>query len=483
MKRIPVEAPAKFQKDAKKAIQTGAKLIVDGVILTPPNSKRLTWRLKYTYQNETKERSGGRTIESAYSAFLELMTIQGVLKSGVMRTPQLAQSSLFETLDQYIKQGGGKFKWKKKTRDNRRGDLLHLLQQSKKSNIKCADVNINHLRTFLNSCAHTQPRAEHIQKVLKTFMEYGLKSGYFTKEQVGFVDAIKWNPPVGSSYRVAPTRRQQSKEEFGTDERAGGEIPTHSQVVALAKGLQKRYRYGEALIHLSANLGSRANETFLLTADREVFKAGHGNYVDTISWNALVHWQVNDDPDQTRKTTKNSKNRSVHIPSSEMIETGFDLRGWLSKRCAEALQEQDAGTNPLALIFPNKNMTYIKLASFTPTYMNPVAEELGWRMQPQVNAIGKARSLNRFTLHSLRDRFGTTAADEWGYTERQLLEQGSWADPQTVRKYYLGTSDDTSKSVKDLHNKLVDAKKVSSEVEVSKPESPEAVYEFVILEK
>ena len=80
MKRIPVEAPAKFQKDAKKAIQTGAKLIVDGVILTPPNSKRLTWRLKYTYQNETKERSGGRTIESAYSAFLELITIQGVLK-------------------------------------------------------------------------------------------------------------------------------------------------------------------------------------------------------------------------------------------------------------------------------------------------------------------------------------------------------------------------------------------------------------------
>jgi hypothetical protein len=478
MKRIPIEAPAKFQKDAKKSIQTGAKLIVDGIILTPPTKSRPTWRLKYTHQNTTKERSGGRTIESAYSAFLELIAIQGVLKSGVLKTPQYAQNSLFETLDQYIKQGGGKFKWKKKTRDNRRGDLLHLLEQSKKSNIKCADLNINHLRTFLNGCAHTQPRAEHIQKVLKTFMEYGLKSGYFTQEQVGFVDAIKWNPPLGSSYRVAPTRRQQSKEEYGTEERAGGEIPTHDQVVALAQGLQKRYKFGEALIHLSANLGTRANETFLLTADREVFKSGKGNFVDTVDWNALVHWQVNDDPDQDRKTTKNSKNRSVHIPSVEMIETGFNLRDWLLKRCAEALQEQDAGTNPLALIFPNKNMTYIKLASFTPTYMNPVAEELGWRMQPKVNAIGKSRSLNRFTLHSLRDRFGTTAADEWGYTERQLLEQGSWADPQTVRKYYLGTSDDTQKSVKDLHNKLTISKTGQKREEVNKGEN---VFELVIV--
>jgi hypothetical protein len=57
----------------------------------------------------------------------------------------------------------------------------------------------------------------------------------------------------------------------------------------------------------------------------------------------------------------------------------------------------------------------------------------------------------RFTIHSFRDRFGTTAADEWGYTERQLLEQGSWADSETVRKFYLGTTDGTYESVRDLH--------------------------------
>jgi hypothetical protein len=59
----------------------------------------------------------------------------------------------------------------------------------------------------------------------------------------------------------------------------------------------------------------------------------------------------------------------------------------------------------------------------------------------------------RFTIHSLRDRYGTTAADEWGYSERQLLEQGCWADAETVRKFYLGTTDETYQSVRDLHKK------------------------------
>jgi len=54
-------------------------------------------------------------------------------------------------------------------------------------------------------------------------------------------------------------------------------------------------------------------------------------------------------------------------------------------------------------------------------------------------------------LHALRDRFATTAADEWKYSERQLLEQGSWSDAQTVRKYYLGTTSETFDSVKQKH--------------------------------
>ena len=134
-----------------------------------------------------------------------------------------------------------------------------------------------------------------------------------------------------------------------------------------------------------------------------------------------------------------------------MIASGFDIRKWLEQRSIDALEEQRLGQNPNALLFPNSKGEYIKLHSFSVTYMKPVLESLNWRMAPYVDARGKVFRMNRFTLHALRDRFATTAADEWKYSERQLLEQGSWSDAQTVRKYYLGTTSETFDSVKQKH--------------------------------
>jgi hypothetical protein len=119
----------------------------------------------------------------------------------------------------------------------------------------------------------------------------------------------------------------------------------------------------------------------------------------------------------------------------------------------EALEEQISGTNPLALIFPNSAGQVINLNSFSSEKMRPTLSALGMKMPAYLDAAGKARFMYRFTIHSFRDRYGTTAADEWGYSERQLLEQGSWADAETVRKFYLGTTDGTYQSVRDLHNK------------------------------
>ena len=133
------------------------------------------------------------------------------------------------------------------------------------------------------------------------------------------------------------------------------------------------------------------------------------------------------------------------------IATNFDVYAWLKERSKAALEEQAAGTNPLALIFPGPKGRVINLNSFSSDKIRPTLDALGMKMPAYYDAAGKERHMYRFTIHSFRDRFGTTAADEWGYTERQLLEQGSWADSETVRKFYLGTTDGTYESVRDLH--------------------------------
>jgi integrase len=451
MKRVPIAPPTKFAKAMKSAQESGEKLIADGITLEGPTSKRPTWRLRFTFQNETKERSGGRSLDTAYAAYVELKKYLASAQSGVIGQPQNSKAYLHDLVENYLTQGGPKFVWNSKTKKNRREDLRHLILLGKKINLKCEDLNVNHLRTFINTATASQKRSIHILKVLKTFLDYAYKAGYISIEQAGLVASITWTPPAGSSYEPVESRRQQSQTQFGTEISLGGMIPTHGEVIELAKALQAKYLHGEALIHISANLGTRANETFLLTASEAVFKKGQGNYVDTKGWNALVHWQVNDDPNKAYKTTKNKKNRAVHIPSVDVIASGFDIRKWLEQRSIEALEEQSLGQNPNALLFPNSKGEYIKLHSFSVTYMKPVLESLNWRMAPYVDARGKVFRMNRFTLHALRDRFATTAADEWKYSERQLLEQGSWSDAQTVRKYYLGTTSETFDSVKQKH--------------------------------
>ena len=167
------------------------------------------------------------------------------------------------------------------------------------------------------------------------------------------------------------------------------------------------------------------------------------------------------DTDFTNKgrPTKSGNKRAVVIPSVNKIKTGYNVREFLEKRCAEALEEQKEGKNPLALIFPNSHGEVIKYGTLATEIISPAVEALGWKMPGYPDANGKVKQLARFTIHSMRDRFGTTAADEWGYTPRQLLEQGSWKDVQTVNKFYLGTSDETYLSVQELHKPSKGGKK------------------------
>jgi hypothetical protein len=77
----------------------------------------------------------------------------------------------------------------------------------------------------------------------------------------------------------------------------------------------------------------------------------------------------------------------------------------------------------------------------------PAAQDLGWAMEHP----GSNTRLLRFTLHSLRDRYANTALHVWKYTEEVLLQQGSWKDPETVRRFYSGITDQTLAQAMAIH--------------------------------
>lgn len=453
VKRFAVEPEPGVRKKMERALRTQEKLEIDQITLTPPSPGRTTWRIRARFENQNHELSGGKDIGEAYAAFLEMISRMSYAKYGQQALPESQDIFLADAIRAYIEQNGPKNEWKYKTKIDRKVDFGTLITLADSRKIKCSQVTVALLREYLNNATRTAKRGKHLKGVLKTFLIWGWTSGYFTKDQSEFSEYLNWRAPIDSKYKQAPTRREQSKLYFGTEDSQGGEIPTHDQILQWAVRAQERYTFGELLVHASANLGTRANETFLFTASKDDFLAGKGNFVDCNDWAVRVHWQVSDEPGIQAKPTKNNKRRAVVIPAVENIATGYDLRTHLAERSKMALSEQAEGKNPRALLFPNEKGGVIKLDPFNEKVMRPVFNELGWKMPAYLDASGKEMFMYRFTLHSLRDRFGTTAADEWGYSERMLLEQGSWADPKTVRKFYLGTSDDTFRSVRDHHKK------------------------------
>jgi hypothetical protein len=453
-RRKPIEPDTKFARMLTKAAQTGKKLVTDEITIIPPSANNKYWTLRASFRNIPKERSARNTLGEVNAAYLDLSSELQSLRNGSEGLPENSHHELAEVIRGYILQGGPKHEWRGKTPKNRTEDFAHLIQLGEKNKYKCEDLNAAVIRTYLADATASSKRAKGLLGTVRTFVKWGIGAGYFTSSQLESISRVVWQAPKGSNYKAAPSRREQSKLYFGTEDSAGGQVPTHGQVSAIASELQKHYKFGEALIHVSANLGTRANETLIFTASHKVFEDKRGNYVDLHEEAVRVHWQYEQkDGAKTSRVTKNNKFRSVVIPSVDKIATGFDVLEWLKARSKEALEEQLAGTNPRALIFPNSSGQVINLNSFSSEKMRPTLTALGMKMPAYFDAAGKARYMYRFTIHSFRDRFGTTAADEWGYSERQLLEQGSWADAETVRKFYLGTTDATYQSVRDLHNK------------------------------
>ena len=453
-RRKAIAPDAKFARMLTKAKQQGKKLVTDEITIIPPSNKDKYWTLRASFRNTPKSRSSRDDLGEVNAAYLDLSSELQSLRNGAEGLPENSHHQLSEVIKGYIDQGGPKNEWRGKTPKNRTEDFAHLIALSEKNSYKCEELNASVIRSYLTNATNSSKRAKGLLVTIRTFIKWGIGTGYFTTAQLETVSRVVWRAPEGSNYKAAPSRREQSKLHFGTDDSAGGQVPTHEQVSAIATELQKHYKFGEALVHVSANMGTRANETLIFTASRKVFEDKRGNYVDLQEEAVRVHWQYEKKPGvKSEPVTKNNKFRSVVIPAVEKIETGFDVLGWLKQRSKEALEEQIAGTNPLALIFPNSAGQVINLNSFSSEKMRPTLSALGMKMPPYLDAAGKARYMYRFTIHSFRDRYGTTAADEWGYSERQLLEQGSWADAETVRKFYLGTTDATYQTVRDLHNK------------------------------
>lgn len=360
---------------------------------------------------------------------------------------EFGEKTLAQMIQSYFVNLGPDGEWSNETLHDRVIDFKQLVEIGQ--SVPCEELTKAHLRRYINT-APTAARAKHFKGIVGTLFRWGAATGYLSDDQAKLALALKWERP--KNYAFIPNRRDQAKTHDPLPSGAPrGNVPTHSQVSAWADKCADRYCHGAGLIQTAANLGLRSAELRILTADSHVALKGKGNLVNFESGEVYVRFQIGR---FTNKLPKGSKQRDVVIPPVSKIATGFDVQGFLTKRCADALEEQKNGTNPDALIFPNPDGHVWDASALRKRVWGPAASQLGWKMKSYIRGDGKTVAMLRFTLHSLRDRFATTAVSEWHYAENQLLEQGSWEDSETVRRFYAGITDDTHSDVRKLHGLL-----------------------------
>ena len=443
MGRMPVEPPTKMRRILEKAVAVGESVVVDGITLYPPREDRRRWRVKVHYEKRAFDKTYGDGLGYAYKGFLEADAWLVELKAGVSGKPEFEAASLAAFIDDYVGRRGMSGKWSSKTQVQRKGDFKPLREIAIRDNLQCRDLNAMHLRECLR-CVGTAGRGASLRGLLRTMLAFGRHAGYFTRDQAELIDAVTWTPPVG--YVRPLSRRDQAK--LHVDIATGGEVMTHDQVKVWAKACQKHWVHGFAFIHACALLGLRSGEIRPLTASSEVAFSGRGNLVDLDNHVVRVRWQATTEG-EAKHLPKNNKLRDVAIPQA--APAGFRLDRWLAHRVPVALAEQALGKNPLALIFPNPSGGLFGEQNLRNRVWAPAAEELGWAMEEYVTALGKKRRLFRFTLHALRDRYANTAIHEWKYPEDVLLQQGSWEDSETVRRFYAGVTDESQSIAMRIH--------------------------------
>ena len=334
-RRAPADPPASVRRDLRRAQEEGTTVVFRAVSIMPPSGKRGTWRVKGTTGGRSVELSGGRTLEAAWAAYVEVRARMDGLQAPVRDEPRNAGKSVNDLLDAYFTNKGPDTRWKPRTSADRRRDFKAL--RAVAGHVACRDLTDEHVAAYIQSAAGTHGRAASLRNVTSTLLEFGRRRKYLTETQTHFAEDAPW-PAEGVDVDRMPIRRDQAKAG------GGGNVPTHDQVMAFADACLRRYAHGDGLVHTAANLGLRSGELRLLTADPAT-AATCGNLVDTATWEVRVRFQVGGPAAHGRDSTKGRTQRQVVVPPTSAITSGFDLRGLSGARPRDRACGPLSGTN------------------------------------------------------------------------------------------------------------------------------------------
>jgi integrase len=198
------------------------------------------------------------------------------------------------------------------------------------------------------------------------------------------------------------------------------EIPAPADVAKLGQALAVLRDLCELMVSFAAYTGLRWGElaaltigqidqaTRTVTVDRKVIEIGGKLHVE---------------PPKGRKWRRTIYPRRT--------PEGYLLAEMLAARIGQARAEQEAGTNPLGLIFASPRGKHWRSSNFARRVLKPAYLAAGWR---------DTHGNGTWTWHSLRHVFCTTGLFTWGMDTADVSRLAGHANVRITLDMYIGAT-------------------------------------------
>jgi integrase len=279
--------------------------------------------------------------------------------------------------------------------------------------VTCQDINTEHTQAIVNA-APTAGEGDRVRRMISALVSAGLDGGYLANPRLA---RVHWQ--AGDRTVPAPVVSIAGESTLWVDP---AEIPSGDDVAGLGRTLRAgpRGSRDELMAIAAAYSGLRWGELAALTigqadpggrvitVDRKVVEVGGRLYVEA---------------------PKNRKLRRTVYPCR--TPDGYELADRLADRVQAARAEQSAETNPFGLVFPSPTGKYWRSSNFSRNVLRDAYLAAGWR---DLDGNG------RWTWHSLRHVFCTTALFTWKLDATDVSRMAGHSSYRITLDMYVGTT-------------------------------------------
>jgi integrase len=290
------------------------------------------------------------------------------------------------------------------------------------SQLACQDITVADMQLALNA-APTHGEGERLVRCISAVVTAGIAGGYLANPRL---KEIHWQ--AGDRPTSQPAVREAGESAVFVD---SADIPSRQDVAKLGQALAGNPTRGslyELMAHFAAYTGLRWGEvaaltigqiqaaTRTVTVDRKVIEVGGTLFTEA---------------------PKGRKRRRTIYP--RCAPEGYPLADTVDGRIADVRAEQEAGTNPLGLMFPSPRGKHWRSSNFARRVLQPAYQAAGWRATA-VCTSGEDAAGQRWTWHSLRHVFCTTALFTWNIEPADVSRLAGHANIRTTLDMYVGTT-------------------------------------------